>query len=146
MCPLPQVVAIVFSIFFLARNNGNSGECVKPQSFMRRFWRQQSACIVCTVCIGHEHALPCRAGIRSPTECVLCSHSTVRLAPATMLAAIVIPTQSSSHRWCSKEHRCSGHHVGLGYVCSALEGASTLARVSLSVGAVWVNVAMVSII
>ena len=34
-CDLPQGAAIEFS-FFLSRNNGNSGECVKPQLFMRR--------------------------------------------------------------------------------------------------------------
>ena len=71
--------------------------------------------------------------------------STVRLTPATMLATIVIPGQNSSHRWRPKKHRSSGHHVGFANVCSATAGASTLSRVTLSVGAS-IKITMVSII
>ena len=53
---------------------------------------------MCTVCIGHEYALPCRVGM----TVIVGRISTVRLAPAIMFATIVIPTQSSSHGWRSE--------------------------------------------
>ena len=47
--------------------------CVKSQLFTRRLWRQLSARFVCTVCVGHEYALPWRTKVRSFPPCHGCA-------------------------------------------------------------------------
>ena len=137
-CDLPQGAATEF-YFFLSRNHGESGVCGKSQLFTRRLWRQLSVRFVCTVCVGHEYALPWRTRVRSFSPCHGCvvfirlSVSGAQpLSRFTGLANKVDDTRGDAEQM-EQPRRASLFLVDQGEFARPQRGASTLLRVTFLV-------------